>query len=94
MTKHRQDVDLTHHVAMRLKPAGRAAVFAPPRFVAMLAVGTRLARVVFVDQLDHDPFGCRFVLHVIAELAMVPAAHAAVLDLAAIDSIGDVPDVS
>ena len=60
----------------------------------MRAVGTRLARVVFVDQCDHDPFGCRFVLHVVADFAVVPAAHAAVLDCAAIDSIGDVSDVA
>src|SRR6476660_2118268 len=57
----RQDVHLSHHVAMRLKPTGRALVLAPPRFVAMPAARTGLGRVLLVLQLDLDPIGFRLV---------------------------------
>src|SRR4029077_21165874 len=91
---HRQDVDLTHHVAMRLKPTGRALVLAPPRFVAMPATGTGLGRVLLIHQLDFDPFGCRLVLDVPANFAVVPLAHFLVVLSPLVDSVGDVPHVA
>src|SRR5262245_56794460 len=57
MLEHREDVDLSHHVAMRLKPASRAAIPPPLRFVALLTLRAALARVVLVLQLDRDSFG-------------------------------------
>ncbi len=76
-----QDIDLTHHIAVRLKATGRAAKDTPPGFVSMTAyspirqsVGTSLASVVLVYQNDGDAFGPGFVLDEFANFAVTPKA--------------------
>jgi hypothetical protein len=70
----RKDIDLPYYIAVRLKPAGRAAIDAPPGFVSVIAVRAGLRAVVLVYQLDFDAFGLRLVLNILADLAVIPSA--------------------
>src|SRR5262249_12634034 len=90
----RQDVDLSHHVAMRLKPTGRAMVGSPPGLVAVLTLRAGLAGVMLVLQLDRGTFGLGLVRDVLADLAVIPLAHPLVLNVAAVHPIGDITDVA
>jgi hypothetical protein len=70
----RKDIDLPYYIAVRLKPAGRAAIDAPPGFVSVIAVRTSLRAVALIYQLDFDAFGLRLVLNILADLAVIPSA--------------------
>ena len=90
----REDVDLPSDVAVSLKTAGRAAEVAPPGLVAVTARRAGLARVLLVHQRDLHPLGGCLVRDGGADLAVVPAAHPAVVDLAFLAAVGDIPDVA
>jgi hypothetical protein len=96
MFEKRKDVDLPHDIAMRLKPAGRAAVDAPPRFVSRSAlwIGAGLAAVVLVLEDDHDPFRLGLVLHQLANLAVIPTADLLVRLFGEVDAIGHIAHIA
>ena len=90
----RKDVDLTNHIAVRLKPTRRAAVIAPLWFVSIPAGWTSLGGVALILQDNCDPFGLRFVLYEFSDLTMIPTTDFLVGLLAQINAVGNIFDVA
>src|SRR5581483_1853859 len=75
-----QNVDLPHHVAMRLEPAGCAGIVPPRRIVAPAAAWTILAAVGFVLEIGLLPAQpCAFVLQIRPDPSERSLVHSLVL---------------
>jgi len=94
MLEDRKDIDLTDHIAMRLKPTRRATIVAPSWFVAPLAGGASLRTIPLFDQLDGDPFGFSFVLDKFSDLAMVPTADFLIGLFTQVHAIGNISHIA
>lgn len=90
----RQDVDLSHDIAVRLKATERAAKDAPSWFVSLATIRTSLAGVMFVYEDDGDAHRVGLVLGHFADFAMRPTADLLVGLLAERRSIGHSADVA
>ena len=89
-----KDVDLSNYISVRLKPAGRAAIIAPPGFMSMSATWTSLTTVGFVLQFNGYSFGYGLVLREGANLTVIPSTNFLIDLLAQVDPIGYVPHVT
>jgi hypothetical protein len=92
-----EDVDRSDHISMCLKPTDRAAVYAPRRFVAMIAVriGTGFARMLLIDQKNTHAFRLSLVAQIGTQLAVPPGAQPLVLlssSAPAIRNVAHIPD--